>query len=177
MSSSSTLLEQTDTQMGVNLILSGKEYWKAWLVSQVDAAEIDQETSDSWEEKYDGYEMQWTFSEPYVSVADGHIDAACIMGGDTAGTGEYGVSDYSDGGFCCGIKYSGDFSAQPELYALWFSKSIYDNWTASTGFSSAVDDTANWRTEDTSFTVSWDVNRWLPKEQRAVEFYTNEYRF
>jgi len=25
--------------------------------------------------------------------------------------------------------------------------------------------------------VSWTVNRWLPKEQRSVEFYQNEYRF
>ena len=36
-----TLLTQSDTQMGVSMIVQGKEYWKAWLVAQVDAAEID----------------------------------------------------------------------------------------------------------------------------------------
>ena len=128
-----------------------------------------------WEEEYDGYEMVWTFSEPYISVADGHIDAACIMSGDAAGTTD--ASDKSDGGFCCGIMYSGDFSAQPEIYALWFTKAQYDDWTNSIGFSEAKVDTENWRTEDTSYTVNWTVNRWLPKQQRAVEFYVDEYRF
>ena len=119
--------------------------------------------------------MVWTFTEPAVAVADGNIDAVCIMGGATVGA--YDASSYSDGGFCCGIKYSGDFSAQPEIYAVWFSKALYDDWTAALGFSEGVEDTTNWRTDDTSYTVSWDVNRWLPKEQRSVEFYTNEYRF
>ena len=119
--------------------------------------------------------MVWTFSEPAVSIADGNIDAACIMGGATVGSTD--ASDYSNGGFCCGIMYSGDFSAQPEIYAVWFSKTLYDNWTAALGFSEGVNDTANWRTEDTSYTVNWSVNRWLPKEQRSVEFYQNEYRF
>ena len=25
--------------------------------------------------------------------------------------------------------------------------------------------------------MSWEVRRWLPKEQRSVDFYQNEYRF
>lgn len=161
--------------MGVNMLVQGKEYWRNWLDTQVEEAEIDEAQAYDWEEKYDGYEMIWTFSNPGVPVADGHIDAACIMGGNAEGG--YVASDYSDGGFCCGIKYSGDFSAQPEIYALWFSKANYDDWTASVGFSSGVDDTENWRTEDTSYTVSWDVARWLPKERRAVNHYENEYRF
>jgi len=45
------------------------------------------------------------------------------------------------------------------------------------GFSESVIDTELWRTDDTSFTVTWTVERWLPKQQRAVEFYQNEYRF
>ena len=170
-----SLIAQDTTQMGVSMLLTGQDYWFSYLEGLVEAAEIDQSTADEWEKEYDGYEMVWTFTEPAVAVADGNIDAVCIMGGATVGAND--ASSYSDGGFCCGIKYSGDFSAQPEIYAVWFSKALYDDWTAALGFSAGVEDTANWRTDDTSYTVSWDVNRWLPKEQRSVEFYTNEYRF
>ena len=142
MTTSHSLIDSTTTQMGVAMELRGYDYWFEHLANLVEEAEIDQATADQWEEDYDGYEMVWTFTEPAIAVADGNIDAACIMGGATAGTGVYDVSDYSDGGFCCGIKYQGDFSAQPEIYAVWFSKAIYDDWTASTGFSTGVDDTA-----------------------------------
>mmetsp|Transcript_26269 Transcript_26269/g.35067 ORF Transcript_26269/g.35067 Transcript_26269/m.35067 type:complete len:81 (-) Transcript_26269:300-542(-) len=50
-------------------------------------------------------------------------------------------------------------------------------FAAATGFSKATDDTANWRTDATSFTVSWTVKRWLPKEERSSEYYVNEFRF
>ena len=111
--------------------------------------------------------MTWTFSAPKITVADQNITAACIMG----------ATNYSDGGFCCGIMYVGNFSSQPEIWATWFNYDDYENWTEADGFSETVSDTENWRTESTSFTVTWEVNRWLPKEQRAVEFYQNEYRF
>lgn len=116
--------------------------------------------------------MTWTFSAPKITVADENITAACIMGAGTVGD-----INYSDGGFCCGIKYVGNFSSQPEIWATWFSYADYIDWTAAEGFSLTVSDTVNWRTESSSFTVTWDVERWLPKEQRAVEFYKNEYRF
>ena len=160
MTTTHQLVMQTTDQMGVAMTLEGQEYWFTYLDGLVEDAEIDQTTRDTWEADYDGYQMKWTFSEPAVAVADGNIDAACVMGGTGA---NYDASDYSDGGFCCGIKYSGDFSAQPEIYAVWFSHSLYDDWTASAGFSGGVDDTANWRTDDTSYTVSWEVARWLPK--------------
>ena len=51
------------------------------------------------------------------------------------------------------------------------------DWSASTGFSLSYDDTENWRTDATSFTVTWTVSRWLPKEERSVDYYDNEYRF
>lgn len=111
--------------------------------------------------------MIWTFAEPQITVADDNIDAACIKG----------VDAISDGGFCCGIKYVGNFSSQPEIWAVWFSEEDYTEWTNALGFSETTVDTENWRTDDTSFTVNWTVERWLPKQQRAVNFYQNEYRF
>lgn len=181
MSTTHSIVEKTSTQMGVTMSISGIPYWQVFLETQVDDAEIDQETADAWEEDYDGYKMVWTFSEPAVAVADQNIDAACIMSGkaDAASNLPSAATDgwYSDGGFCCGIKYSGTFSSQPEIYAVWFSQAQYDDWSATLGFSEGVDDTANWRTDETSYTVSWDVERWLPKQQRSVEFYQNEYRF
>lgn len=170
------LVDKTTDQMGISMSLSGEPYWADFLIKEVEEANIDQATADEWEERFDGYKMVWTFSEPAVAVADGNIDAACIMSGAASDTSKDATAD-SDGGFCCGIKYSGTFSSQPEIHAVWFSKTQYDDWSATYGFSTGADDTANWRTDDTSFTVSWDVERWLPKQQRAVEFYQNEYRF
>ena len=116
--------------------------------------------------------MAWTFVNPRVTTGNGHIDAACIYGKNTAGT-----LKYSGGGFCCGIKYVGSFSSQPEIWATWFTDEQFEDFTNAVGFSAGVSDTDNWRTEDTNFTVTWTVNRWLPKEQRSKEYYVNEYRF
>lgn len=63
------------------------------------------------------------------------------------------------------------------MWAIWFSADDLDNWTTSLGFLTQVDDTANWRTTETAFSVTWTVNRWMPKQERSVEYYTNEYRF
>ena len=110
--------------------------------------------------------MLWTFSQPAVTAADKAIDAVCING-----------DKYSNGGFCCGIKYSGALSPQPEMWAKWVAPSEFKDFSASTGFDASVNDKDNWRTKDTSFTVTWTANRWLPKEQRSTDYYVNEYRF
>ena len=115
--------------------------------------------------------MVWTFTNPKVATGDGNIDAACIYGKDATGT------DYAGGGFCSGIKYKGGFSSQPQLWGIWFTSTQYDDFAAATGFSTATDDTTNWRSDATSFTVTWSVNRWMPKEERSQEYYVNEYRF
>jgi len=78
-------------------------------------SEISEKTRDEWEAKYDGYEMVWTFTNPKVPTGDGNIDAACMQGIQSDAT------DYSKGGFCCGIKYVGGFSSQPNLWAIWFT--------------------------------------------------------
>ena len=159
------------SQMGVTIELKGQEYWFTYLEQQVADAKIDEATRAVWEKKYDGYEMVWTFSNPKVATGDGNIDAACIQGVTSA------ASDYANGGFCCGIKYIGGFSSQPNLWAIWFTSDQYKAFAAATGFESSTDDSANWRTDATSFTVSWSVNRWLPKEERSAAYYVNEYRF
>jgi len=51
------------------------------------------------------------------------------------------------------------------------------DFTAALGFSASTIDTANWISETSSFTVSWSVRRWMPKEERAANYYVNEYRF
>ena len=124
-------------------------------------------TKAKWEEKYDGYEMVWTFANPKVAAAENNIDAVCMKG----------TGSYAGGGFCCGLKYVNSFSSQPELWAIWAKDSEYKDFSAATGFKTAVDDKANWRTKTTSFTVNWEVNRWLPKEERNLDYYVNEYRF
>lgn len=107
---------EASVQMGVVMQLKGTDYWFNYLDTEVDEANIDEEERDAWEEKYDGYEMVWTFSGPAVTVADGNIDAACIYGlaSDTS------TDSYSGGGYCCGIMYVGNFSSQPEIWAVWF---------------------------------------------------------
>jgi len=74
--------------------------------------------------------------------------------------------DYAGGGFCCGIKYVGSFSSQPEKWAVWFSTEEKDDWTNAFGFSLSNDDTENWRDEEDSptYSTNWKVYRWLPKE-------------
>ena len=109
-----------------------------------------------------------TFIDPTVAYGDGHIDAACIYG-----------NSYAGGGFCTGIKYvSSSVSIQPQIWAVWFTDEQYQNFTNENGFSLGVDDTANWRTEDSNYTISWTVKRWLPREPIAGNIpYVNEYRF
>ena len=155
------------SQMGVDMYLEGIPYWFTYLDTQVEDATITSDTRTLWEENYDGYEMVWTFSGPAVAAGDQNIDAACIMGDETT----------VGGGYCCGIKYVGAFATQPELWGVWFTSTQYTDWTASVGFSTAVVDTANWRSDDTSFTVTFETRRWLPKEQRSKEYYVDEYRF
>ena len=109
--------------------------------------------------------MIWTFDTPAVVAGDEHIDAACIKG------------DFSGGGFCCGIKYVGALSPQPEQWAKWFSNDEFDAFSKAVGFGDAVTDTDNWRSDDSSFTITWSINRWLPKEERSIDYYVYEYRF
>ena len=110
--------------------------------------------------------MVWQFVSPTVAAGDQNIDSVCIRG-----------TGYSGGGFCCGIKYVNEFSSQPEKWAIWASDDDFSDHTTSNGFENAVDDSDNWRTDDTSFTVTWEINRWLPKEERSIDYYVNEYRF
>ena len=166
------LIDEATDQMGVAVKLQGQEYWFSYLEQKVTDAEITDEERDALEKKYDGYEMIWTFTNPYVQPVDGNIDAACL-----AGNNQDFSTDYSDGGFCCGIKYVGSFSPQPEKWAVWATKDQIKDHAAATGFTKAIDDSANWSTNATSFTVSWDMSRWLPKQERDKEFYLNEYRF
>ena len=97
-----------DTQMGVSMKLTGEPYWLTYLQDEVSNSNIDQAKADQWEKKYDGYQMLWTFDTPAVAAADKNIDAVCING-----------DGYSNGGFCCGIKYTGALSPQPEMWARW----------------------------------------------------------
>ena len=142
------IAEDPATQMGVSVQLQGQEYWFTYLEGQVADAKIDDKTRADWEKKYDGYEMVWTFTNPKVATGDGNIDAACIQGITASGG-----TDYANGGFCCGIKYVGGFSSQPNLWGIWFTTQELKDFAAATGFSKSTDDTANWRTEATSFTV------------------------
>ena len=109
--------------------------------------------------------MTWTFANPSIAAADGHIDAACIYG-----------ADYAQGGFCNGIIY--DSSNDPEVWAVWFSTDDFDGWNEAVGFSSSVVDTQNWRLEDGyDLTTAWTIKRWLPIEARNADYYSSEYRF
>ena len=113
--------------------------------------------------------MEWSFTNPKVPSADGNVDACCIFTES---------DDNWKGGNCAGIKYVGSFAPQPEKWAVWFTKDEYDNFTGSKGFGDTVfDDKANWRTTDTSFTVQFKLARWLPKQERAIEYYVNEFRY
>ena len=106
MVTAAVIVEATpDVQMGVSCLITGNEYWFAYLDDQLDANEIDQDTRDDWEAKYDGYQMEWEFTNPVVGTGDEHIDAACIHGYDA--TLHEDLMDYAGGGFCSGIKYVG----------------------------------------------------------------------
>ena len=111
--------------------------------------------------------MTWTFTNPTIPPGDENIDAVCIEG----------KGGYAGGGFCCGIKYVNEFSSTPEKWAVWADTDDFKNHSAALGLNNAVDDKDNWITDDTSFTVTWDIYRWLPKEERSIEYYVNEYRF
>ena len=165
MVTAAVIVEATpDVQMGVASLIIGDEYWFSYLDNQVEDNEIDQSTRDEWEAKYDGYQMEWEFTNPVVSQGDQNIDAACIHGYDA--TLHEDLMDYAGGGFCCGIKYVGSFSSQPEKWAVWFSTEEKDDWTNAFGFSLSHDDTDNWRDEEDSptYSTNWKVYRWLPKE-------------
>ena len=158
------MVDDPSVQMAVSLQITGIEFWYDYLEDLRSSNDIDQATSDSWFDLYDGYQLIWNFSGPQVTVSNDAIDAACIHG-----------SEYAGGGFCCGIEYT---NTTPSLWAIWFSDDDFDNWTDSVGFASAVDDTAQWRIEDgADYASSWTAKRWMPKEQRSELYYQNEYRF
>ncbi len=167
------LVPESAKQMGVSMKLQGQEYWFSYLEKKVTDAEITPEKRQEWEEKYDGYEMIWSFTNPFIQPVDGQIDAACM-----GGFKQDFSADYSGGGFCCGIKYIGSFSPQPELWAIWAGTEAFSGHTAAKGFDTGlVSDIANWNVNSTSFTVQWEVSRWLPKQERDKAFYKDEYRF
>ena len=139
MTTSVALVAEAATQMGVSMKLTGQSDWLTYLEEQLSKNEIDLKTKNTWEEKYDGYEMVWTFANPQVAAAENNIDAVCILGIS-------GTTEYAGGGFCCGIKYVGSFSSQPESWAIWATDKQFKDFSAATGFTSAVDDKANWRT-------------------------------
>ena len=186
MATAVVLADSDDTQMGVSCLITGEPYWFQYLDQQVEDAEIDEDTRDEWEERFDGYQFEWEFTSPIIASGDQHIDAMCIHGyDDTIATTidndtvkEY-YQDYAGGGFCAGIKYVGSFSSQPEKWAVWFTTQEKADWTAALGFEESVDDTEHWRDEDDSatYTTSWKLYRWLPKDERSKDYYTYEYRF
>ena len=69
---------------------------------------------------------------PKIAAGDQNIDAACIYG-----------SGYSGGGFCCGIKYVNEFSAQPEKWAVWADDDAFSDFTTASGLTT-YDDKDNW---------------------------------
>lgn len=73
---------QANEQMGVSMLILGEPYWFPYLDTQVENSVIDSATRDEWEQKYDGYQMQWTFTNPVVPSGDNNIDAMCIQGND-----------------------------------------------------------------------------------------------
>ena len=102
---SKVLITEATEQMGVSVELKGEKYWMQFLEKEVAEGRIDDVKRTEWEEKYDGYMMEWSFSNPFVTPVDGQIDAACMLGAKQDLTG-----DYAGGGWCCGIRYVGSFS-------------------------------------------------------------------
>jgi len=126
--------------------------------------------------------MTWTFVTPAETQGDGNIDAVCILGAtEPMDSQDENTVETSKGGWCCGIKYEGTFSPKPDLWAVWASDEVFDAFTTSEGLGGSdggvVEDTDNWDTEETVFTTTFTADRFLPQEERSVEYYTNEYRF
>ncbi len=170
--------EALGSQMGVSMTLSGEMYWFSFLDDQVAEQEIDEETRIAWETKYDGYKMVWQFTNPNVEAQNGNIDAACILGATkpvVEQTEEAVVYDYSKGGWCVGVEYEGLFQFTPKVWAKWLTDTNFDTLLTAE-LTDAVSDEANWSEPD-NFNTSWEVERWLPKEERSVDYYSNEYRF
>ena len=183
MTSTNELVTAVDqVQMGVSLELKGQSYWYTYLDDQVAAQIIDEATKEDWLIRYDGFEMEWVFVSPAEPQGDQHIDAVCILGAtEDMATQTDNTVETSQGGWCCGIQYTGAFSASPGLWAIWASDTVFDEFSSSQGLGAGtadvVDDVENWRTDETSFTTTFSANRWLPQEERSVEYYTNEYRY
>ena len=130
----------------------------------ISEGKITEEESLEWIEKYDGYAMEWDFKSPKVPIGNGHIDGACIYG-----------ETYAAGGFCSGVQYNS--SSSPRPWAVWFTENDFTSWNDAIGFSNALDDTDNWRTESPDYADEWTSRRWMPKEARSAEYYNSEYRF
>ena len=117
--------------MGAYMELSGIEFWMDHLEKLFEAGDIDELTHDEWLEKYDGYEMTWTFVEPVFAREEGNMESACIYG-----------NMYVNGGFCAGLRMS-KIGIEPT--AVWVTFKDLEEWTRAIGFSYAVDDSPQWR--------------------------------
>lgn len=179
MASANTLTAvEASTQMGVAMLLSGDPYWFRSLQEMVDASEIDEVQRADLERLYDGYKMTWEFTGPTVAAVENNIDSVCILGAShkiVEQTDAAVTYDYSNGGFCVGITYTGEFAAVPQVWAVWIDETDFNSLITS-GPSEVNSDEANW-TEVSNFDVSWTTSRYLPKEERSVDYYENEYRF
>ena len=113
----------------------------------------------------DGYKMTWDFDTPSV-VAEkaGAIDAACLS------------SEYGAGMSCCGIIYSGTGPFTASKFALWSSIDQMKAFDVDKPLE-GNDDNDNWWTLETSFTTTFSIYRWMPKEKLEVAWYDNFFRF
>ena len=145
--------------------LTGIEFWMNYLDNLLISGEIDEVTHGEWLEKYDGYEMTWTFIDPSFAREDGNLEAACIYG-----------NIYVNGGFCSGVKMT---KTGIEPLAVWFTFNDLEAWTRAIGFSNTVDDSPQWRLKrlDVAEKEVWQSKRWLPREARNKNYYLHEYRF
>ena len=154
-----------DKQMGITIGLEGTRDLKEHLQALVDDGTYKKEDMDNLIDYTDGYKMTWDFDTPSV-VAEkaGAIDAACLS------------SEYGQGMVCVGIIYAGTGQLTASKFALWLNteqKNAYDVDKPLEG----NDDSENWWTAETSFTTTFSMYRWMPKEVLEVAWYKNFYRF
>ena len=97
---------ESNVQMGVTIQFGAVANWDDYLEDEYDDNNITEERRDELLADYDGYQMKWAFDDTaLVHDTDGAIDAACIS------------SDYGNGGFCCGIMWTGTNTKTPEIWA------------------------------------------------------------
>ena len=114
--------------------------------------------------------MAFTFitgSVVFQKTANNAVNGACVY------------ADYADGGWCVGTLYTGTVSYTANKWAQWSTKNNIDTFNPNKALV-GISDSDNWRLpegETFSGTGTFTLYRYMPKEQRSIEYYDNEYRF